>query len=103
MNRRLSSLHPKEPQLKLFSVRGLQVCPVCGTLTTDEAVECHVCCWYGKFNTDRGLIELKVAELVKRCPELEGMVETRRGPIERLKMVVWKCWVRLRLRLDILA
>lgn len=103
MNRRQTSLHPREPQLKLFSVKGLQVCPVCGTLTTDEALECHVCSWYGKFCTDRGLIELKVAELVKKCPELEGMVEVRRGLMDRIKAAVWKGWVRLRLRLDILA
>ena len=92
--------HPGSAR-RLFGERGFKVCPVCDTLTTEDAEECHVCCWFGSFVMEPALVDLKLAELLRRCPELAGMMDVRLSSIERLRVAVGKLWLRLRLRLDI--
>lgn len=84
-----------------YSVGVLKVCPLCGTLNVVESEECFVCSWTGTFDTSPALIDLKVTELVGRCPELAGLLEHTPSSWERAR-IVWAKWARrLRRRFDI--
>ena len=94
--------HGETPR-KLFGSKDFKVCPLCGTLTTEDAPECLVCSWHGTFEQERALIDLKAAELICRCPELESMIESRSSVLEKSKTWIERLWIRFRLRLDVRA
>ncbi|MBS1722053.1 MAG: hypothetical protein JSS66_03480 [Armatimonadetes bacterium] len=86
-----------------FNAGVLKVCPLCGTLNVDEAEECFVCWWHGEFDSNPVHVEIKVAELVARCPELHGMLT---GPVsigDRLRFFWRRAVLRFRSRLDVTA
>lgn len=84
-----------------YKVQGLKACPLCGTLTTEDAPECFVCRWAGEFEHDRRVIDVKVKDLVHKCPELSGLLERAPSWTERGLLAVRRVWSRLRARLDI--
>lgn len=84
-----------------FSLGGLKVCPVCGTLNTGEAYECFVCWWHGGFEEDPSYVEFKLAELAVRCPELTGLLDEAPRPVHPFRLAVRRLWTRVRSRLDV--
>jgi len=84
-----------------YTLGGLKVCPVCGTLNTEEAFECFVCWWHGAFEDDPSFVEFKLAELARRCPELVGLLEEPPRPVNRFVLAVRRLWSRVRTRLDV--
>ena len=81
----------------------LKVCPLCGTLNVDEARECFVCWWSGGFDTNPVHVEIKLFELVERCPELVGLLGEAPRPASRVRLALRRLWRRLRSRLDVRA
>lgn len=52
------------------SIKKLKACPLCGSLNVVENEECFACRWQGEFESDTRLIQLRIAELAIRSPEL---------------------------------
>jgi hypothetical protein len=86
-----------------FSSGGLKVCPICGTLSTQEVYECFVCWWHGDFEDDPSYVEYKIAELVQRSPELAGLLEEPQPPVNRFRLAVRRVLSNWRSRIDVRA
>ncbi|MBS1714413.1 MAG: hypothetical protein JST30_08765 [Armatimonadetes bacterium] len=83
-----------------FESASFKVCPLCGNLCVDGAHDCFVCGWAGTFEHDKSLVDLKLRDLVRRCPELEGLL----GPpsfARRAKSAVFRALRAFRRRLDV--
>ena len=88
---------------KRFGSGLLKVCPVCGTLNIEDVQECFVCWWHGDFDTDPLNVQLRLTELVSRCPELIGLLEEPPKPTSRFVLTLRRLWSRFRSKLDIRA
>ena len=83
-----------------FETASFKVCPLCGNLCLDGAHDCFVCGWAGTFERDKKLVDLKLRELVRRCPELEGLVVPQTWA-HRARSAVFRAIRSLRKRLDV--
>lgn len=84
-----------------FEIGSFKVCPLCGNLCLECASDCFVCGWEGSFDHDRGLIALKLRELVDRCPDLEGLVAVPPTLGRRIRWAVYRALRAFRKRLDV--
>lgn len=57
-----------------LAVGEFKVCQLCGTLNVRQNCECFVCRWHGEFDTNSALVEIKLYELLDRCPELTDVM-----------------------------
>lgn len=70
-----------------------KVCSLCGALNIRENDECFVCRWHGDFDGNQALVELKLIELLRTCPEIDVLPSTPQ------KLGFWaRLWQRFRHR-----
>ncbi len=100
MIQRWDAARDSESLRRRFAAGTLKVCPLCGTLNVEEASECFVCWWAGEFERSSAVVDLKICELVERCPELVGLMK----PAQRSGRVIQffrRLVCRLRNKLDV--
>lgn len=59
--------------LRKSEVEQFKVCPLCGALNVRENDECFVCTWKGAFDHHPVTVHLRLAEIIRHCPELYGL------------------------------
>lgn len=101
MSRRWDTWTEKSALRRKYTTGVLKVCPVCGTLNVQDVQECFVCWWHGEFDSDPMHVQVRLADLVARCPELVGLLEEPPKRFGKVAYVFKRMWYRLRSRLDI--
>lgn len=101
MNRRWGTSSDKGALRRRYSSGVLKVCPVCGTLNVEDVQECFVCWWHGEFDADPLHVQVRLAELVSRCPELIGLLEQPPRPLGRIVLWLRRLWMRAKARIDV--
>lgn len=81
---------------------AFKVCPLCAALNVVENDHCCQCSWFGQFETDQHLVQIKMYEMVDASPELQVLL------LKELRRPWWRAplsWMRslLRRRIDIRA
>lgn len=57
------------------AVESLKVCPVCDAVNSGANLDCYVCSWNGKFNTEPSRIVGSLPRLLLTSPELALALE----------------------------
>lgn len=103
MIRRWGTPSDKGAVRRHYSTGVLKVCPVCGTLNVEDVQECFVCWWHGDFDSDPVHVQVRLRELVSRCPELIGLLEQPPKPVGRLVLAFRRVLNRIRAKIDVSA
>ncbi len=102
INRWVRPQGKKEIEGRFIDV-SLKVCPICNTITVSSCRECFVCWWHGEFIYDNDLVEMRLRDLVSKCPELIGLLDSSPKPWTKLKWMWHRMSSIWRQKLDVNA
>ena len=82
-----------------MAAEHFMVCPLCNGLNLKENEECFVCGWHGDFDFNSALVEMRLFEMIRACPELLETIQkipVKSSPIRQMFQRFWlRCFGRL--------